>query len=289
MRNSLPEKTSWKKTLAILGGLLGLALILPDEPVDPWGILDPQKVMLVIFALAFLQTVASVVVERVGLRAGAVLLGFLAGLVSSTATTATVAKQSRDSKEQDTAAEIAVLLSATLAMLAEAAFVLTLLLRPREPLLYLMFLAPILTCLALTFFAARRVRHIPDHFQNQGLEVGSLLKLAAFIVGILALSKILQDSLGDAGLMFLTFGVSLFEIHGSVIANIQLANAKVIGHSTLVTLFALSVAASFVSKTGLVYVLGSRALKVRMTWVTLILVTVQAVSWAIVKGLLAAG
>lgn len=286
MENSDTTKSNWIKTSLILGMTAALALVLPDEPVDPWQILDLKKVMYVIFALAFLQTLAGVVVDKLGSKAGIVLLGFLAGLVSSTATTATVARQSRDSKDEDTNAETVVLLSATLAMLCEAAVVLTISLRPPKPLLYLMFLAPILVCLGLTLTLTRRVRHMPEQLQPQGLQLKPLLKLAAFIIGILALSKFLRGSLGDAGLMFLTFGVSLFEIHGSIIANIQLANAKVIEHSTLIGLFSLSVAASFVSKMGLITILGSRALKVRIAWITLIMIVTQALSWALVRGLL---
>lgn len=277
------RRRNWSKTSLILGVLLVGALVAPDKPIDPWELLDLKKVMTVIFALAFLQTAASVVVDWIGSKASAVLIGFLAGLVSSTATTASVAKNSQNGHRKDLEAEAVILLSATLAMLCEAVVVLAISVNRPEPALYSMFAAPVIACGLLIWRYAHKIERVPDQFQQHEVAIIPLLKLAIFIVAILAVSKFMKGQLGNEGLMVLTFGVSLFEIHGSIIANVQLSNAQVIGHDLLSTLFMLSVVASFTSKMGLVLTMGSRALKWRFAGITGLLVTIQILSWLAIR------
>jgi len=70
--------------------------ILPNEPLDPWGALNPYKLWLLVILISGLSLIGYVAVRILGERRGMALTGFFGGLVSSTAVTLTFAKRSRE-------------------------------------------------------------------------------------------------------------------------------------------------------------------------------------------------
>jgi hypothetical protein len=77
----------------------------------------------------------------------------------------------------------------------------------------------------------------------------------------------------------LTFLVSLFEIHGSVIANIQMRDAGAFSVQFLGGLLAISVVASYLSKLFLIQTIGSTALRNKVLKYTAYLFLSLIVSW----------
>ena len=77
--------------------------LLPDEPVDPWGALNPYKLWLLVILISSLSLVGYVLTRILGSARGTALTGLAGGIVSSTAVTLSFAKESRD-KPQETAA-----------------------------------------------------------------------------------------------------------------------------------------------------------------------------------------
>lgn len=273
-KTAVSARLAWTAAAAYLGGLVILQQALPETPLDPWGLLHPKKIITLILALSILQVAGAGLMRFLGRRSSALLTGLLGGFVSSTATTAGLAKKSRELDEPETRIAALTFLSATLAMLAEALLLVLVGSRSPAPQLYLIFAAPILLTLGLALRGYRKAESpkpsVPEP-PSPPLKLGPILKLTAFIVAILGLSKILQQLLGESGLMLLTFAVSLFEIHGSVIANIQLHEYAAIQTHLLLVLLTLSVLASYVSKIFLVYSLGNRWLKhVVLRWTLLI-------------------
>ena len=70
--------------------------LLPDEPVDPWGALNPYRLWLLTILIASLSLIGYVATRLAGGDRGAALTGLTGGLVSSTAVTLTFARESRD-------------------------------------------------------------------------------------------------------------------------------------------------------------------------------------------------
>ena len=164
-----------------------------------------------IFALALIQILSSIIAQ-LGSKAGAILTGFLGGLISSTATTASLARQSKISSHDMSAFEIITFLSATGAMLAEGTSLLLVGTDEIHPSLFIIFLGPIFVTLVMIFLQSRKLTHRNLAIEHNSFKILPILKLSAFIVTILVLSKVLQNSFGQSGLSILTFLVSLFEI-----------------------------------------------------------------------------
>jgi uncharacterized membrane protein (DUF4010 family) len=209
-----------------------------------------------LLALTFIQVAGSASAQFLGVKTGAILSGFFGGLISSTATTASLARKSKLSPSKRSSAELLTFLSATAAMLFEGASFLLVGADLHYSLL-LLFAGPILMTGVLIFIQSRKLTGVSLELEQEPFKVAPILKLSGFIITILAISKFLQNIFGQSGLMILTFLVSLFEIHGSIIANVQLHDDGMLSVASLGNLLAISITASYLSKIFLISTFGS--------------------------------
>jgi uncharacterized membrane protein (DUF4010 family) len=265
-------------TLIIVGLL---AWYLPKASLDPWNLLSPQKIATMIFALAFIQVISSVLNRFFGKRAGAILTGFFGGLVSSTATTASLARKSKIETAADSNSEMLVFLSATGAMLIEGVGLVWAGTSSSHLQILTTFLGPLLVTVILISIYSRKVTDRTLKAEDLDFKVLPILKLSIFIILILIVSSLLQKFFGQYGLALLTFLVSLFEIHGSFIANVQLHENGAISTGFLSVLIALSIVASYISKIFLIWTLGSQRLRGLAVKSTIYLFLALALSLAI--------
>jgi uncharacterized membrane protein (DUF4010 family) len=76
-------------------GIIALVIypLLPDTPLDPWGVLSPREIWLMVVLVSLIGYVGYVLIRILGTERGLTLTGFLGGLVSSTAVTTSMASQ----------------------------------------------------------------------------------------------------------------------------------------------------------------------------------------------------
>ena len=276
------KQRQWIKPFLTLVCLFALSYSLPDKTVDPWNIFNPKKMSTMVLALTFIQFAGALLLQLLGTRVGAILTGFLGGLISSTATVATLAKKSKTSiHKKNTTSEILIFLAATIAMLAEGISILLFGSKNLDAAILIVFLGPTMAASILIFLNTKKSSEKTLRPQEDRFDLLPILKLSAFIVAILSISKILQTFLGKSGLLVFTFVVSLFEIHGSFIANIQLHDAGAFDSRMLGNLVAVSIAASCLSKLFLIHTLGSVYLKVQARKLTFYLLIALAASWLV--------
>ncbi len=70
--------------------------LLPGEPIDPWGALNPRSLWMLVLLISSLSLVGYVATRLLGAGRGIPLTGLTGGLVSSTAVTLAFSRQSRD-------------------------------------------------------------------------------------------------------------------------------------------------------------------------------------------------
>ena len=266
----------WGKPAIVVLAFFLIAYLMPAEPIDPWQIFSLKKAAYMVFALAFIEALGAAAIRLLGNRKGAILTGFFGGLVSSTATTVDLARDSVDAPAEDLGKQTLTFLSATLAMLAEGVVLLLIGTTDIHPQLLLILTGPILAVGVMIVVLTMRIPHRKVANREVQLEILPIIKLAAFIVAILAISKLLQR-----GLLGLAFVMSLFEIHGSVIANIQMHDAGAFSVEFLGGLITLSVVASLISKLFLLWTIGTPKLRQAAMRYTIALFAVLIVSWLI--------
>jgi uncharacterized membrane protein (DUF4010 family) len=108
------DKLGWDDVYAGLTLLIAtfIALpLLPDEPIDPWGALNPYTLWLLVILISSLSLVGYVLTRLLGTARGTALTGLTGGLVSSTAVTLSFAKDARDKPKTAPALACGILLS----------------------------------------------------------------------------------------------------------------------------------------------------------------------------------
>lgn len=274
------NQKNWFKPVSILLTLLFASIFLPPGPVDPWGLFGLKKIVTIIFALTFIQVMSSITIQFLGSRAGVIVTGYLGGLISSTATTASLARRSKISTTNGVTLELLSFLSATLAMLFEGLTIILFGTRDFHSVLSIILLGPIFATVLMILFISKKQSAGYIKIDSANFKIMPILKLSVFIISILALSKILQKLVGQSGLFILTFVVSLFEIHGSLVANVQLHDAGAFDVRVLGASLAISVVASYISKVFLIFSMGSSALAKQALKYTALLFLSLFAGWA---------
>lgn len=108
------EKLGWDDVFAGLRLLIAtfIALpLLPNEPIDPWGALNPYSLWLLVILISSLSLVGYVLTRVLGPARGTALTGLTGGLVSSTAVTLSFAKDARDKPKNNAAFACGILLA----------------------------------------------------------------------------------------------------------------------------------------------------------------------------------
>lgn len=271
----------WAKPLAILLVMIVLMRFSPEKAIDPWNLFSPKKIATMIFALSLIQAFGSILPHYLGMRMGSILTGFLGGLVSSTATTAGLARRSRTAAKSHVAAEMLIFLSATTAMLFEGLVLLIAGSSEVQLPTLMIFVGPMVATLGMMFWQGKALKGQKESLKPSEFHLLPVLKLSLFILAVLAVSKVFQSFFGESGLLLLTALVSLFEIHGSIIANVQLAESHAVTSVFLCSLLGVSIGSSYLSKLFLISTIGSRALLIHAMKSTFFLFGALVLSWTL--------
>lgn len=268
---------TWLKPALTLISLALLTWFAPAAPLDPWNLLSPQKIATMILALAAIQVVGSTMVQYLGTRTGSLLTGFFGGLISSTATIAALARKSKVASPGS--GGVLTFLSATAAMLIEGLALVAAGTANFQVSMLVIFIGPLLATVGMIVIEFSTHKDQKSASAPSTFQILPILKLSLFIVLILTASQIFQRIFGQNGLLVLTFFVSLFEIHGSVIANVEMHEAGFISADFLCSLMAISIVASYLSKIFLITTLGSARLRSQTAWRTFYLFCSLGISW----------
>lgn len=97
--HGLVDKIGWDDLFAGLRLLIASFIVLPllpDQTIDPWDALNPQKIWLLVIMISGLSMIGYVATRWLGPGRGTVITGLTGGLVSSTAATLAFSRQSKE-------------------------------------------------------------------------------------------------------------------------------------------------------------------------------------------------
>lgn len=231
---------SWPEIQAVLV-LLAMSCvllpILPDRPVDPWQALNPWQLWLFVILIAGISFGGYVAIRLFGDRLGVILASLAGGLSSSTATTVALARMA-GTHPQSSPILVAGMLSAGAIMAFRVGFVASLL----NPALLTSLAPPVLAAAAVQAIGAcalaiRRVDHeAPKLELSNPLEIGSALKLAAFMAVVLVAGKLLQQAYGGAGVMVLAAISGIADVDAITISIARMSPADMAPNSAALTI-----------------------------------------------------
>ena len=199
--------------------------LLPNQPIGPYGVLNPAKVWLLVVLLTGIGWLGYLGVRALGSERGLLITGLAGGFVSASATTASMGRLSRTAGVR---APLASALAASLATFAQLAIVIGYV----DPgILRRLWLPVAGAALVLAAVAAYVYRGAVDH-RVAGAEtiptgrpfaLRPALVLAAVLVFAILLGRWGADVLGPRGAVLAAFGAGLADAHAGSMAAASLA------------------------------------------------------------------
>jgi uncharacterized membrane protein (DUF4010 family) len=219
-----------RSALMLLAMTFLLLPILPNRPIDPWGVLNPAEIWLLAILIAAISFAGYVAVRILGDRKGVAVAAVAGGLASSTAATLSFARLAREHPESTRLLAGGILLAGA-TMLARI-LVLAGLIKPE---LLGTILWPTLAAGAVLLAGAGvLLREGESSSAQQSLlkirnpfDLGTVLQLAGLIAAIMLVAKALSDRAGAAGLYLLAAVSGIADVDALTLSMARFAGGQV--------------------------------------------------------------
>ncbi len=239
-------------------GIIALVIypLLPDTPLDPWGVISPREIWLMVVLVSLIGYVGYVLIRILGAERGLTLTGFLGGLVSSTAVTTSMASQVKINH--------AILYSAVFAtaiacctMFPRVLFIVLLVNRD----LFLPLLLPLLsmTLLGVTMAYLLMRKSAPlskEVAVKDPFRIVPALKFGLFFAFVLLASNLATTYFGDAGAYAAAVIGGLADVDAITLSMATLAKST-LDTTTAVNAITLAAMTNTLVKLSIAYILGS--------------------------------
>ncbi len=215
--------------LLLAAAALVVMPLLPQQPVDPWGVLRLSTLWRVVVLVMAVGMLGHVLTRALGPRWGLPVSGFFSGFVSSTAAVASLGQTVRDDGQRLAAA----MAGAMLAQLGSLCLFAAVLGASSMPLLLAMGwpLAGAALCLVVAAAAGlRRTQQAAPSVDApsgaapaaQAFRLSQALLVAAVMALVVVLAAGLQHVFGNAGVLVAAVLVALAEVHAAAASMAQL-------------------------------------------------------------------
>ena len=232
--------------------------ILPNRTIDPFNSFNPFLVWLSIVLVLTISFVGYIAMRIFGVRKGIALTGALGGLASSTAVSVAMSEQTRKHPKIFGAAAVAISLAASTMFLRILAFDFFI-----NPDIAVKLLIPFVAVGIVGYFSSFMVWR--KNKKETRLNVGSPLafksafSFGVFFVIVFFFSRLVQNYVGDAGILLFAFLAGLVEVDA---INITLATLAITAISPITAVHGIILAAiaNTISKWTLTKTLGTTEL-----------------------------
>jgi len=245
--------------------------LLPDRGLGPYGVLNPEKVWLLVVLLTGIGWVGYIGVRALGPERGLLITGIAGGFVSATATTASMARLSRT-----TPSVRAPLASALLASLATFVQLLIVIAVVDAQVLQRLWppvaagAAVLVVIAAVVYRRAGLPEGDPSPEQDTGAKAASrpfALRPALILAAVLTLALLVgrwgADVLGSGGTVLAAFAAGLADAHAGAVAAASLAAKGDISVDTALLAVAAALGSNLIVKTVLAFTAGGRQFGLR--------------------------
>jgi len=232
--------------------------ILPDKSFGPYDAVNPYQAWLMVVLISGISLTGYAALQQVGTRYGAPLLGFLGGLVSSTATTLSYAKRGNSTPAMlDVAASIIVI--ASLVVLLRLIVVSAVVSYAAMPALLPIMLGGLLSGLMVALYNWRKMTNVTDlHFPETSnpAELHTALSFGLLYVAVLLASAWMSDFAGNQGLYVVALVSGLTDVDAITLSSLRLFNLGQLNEQQAVTAIAIAFLSNLIFKFGMVIFIG---------------------------------
>lgn len=252
---------TWPEIRAVLT-LLAMSFlllpVLPNRTVDPWNAVNPYEIWLLAILIAAISFAGYVAVRAFGERLGVIMAALAGGLASSTATTLAFARLGREHPASARLLSAGILIAGAVMMVRIGSIAVALNGALLAPLLPPLASSAAILALGAALLLFRNVeRETPDLGIANPLAIGTALKLAAFIAGVMLAAELLRHAFGDAGVLIVAALSGVADVDAVTISMVRLIGRD-IAPGTAVQGILIAVAVNTASKAALAGWTGGR-------------------------------
>lgn len=232
--------------------------VLPNRDYGPYAAFNPYQTWLMVVLISGVSLAGYVALRLVGQRYGAPLLGFLGGLVSSTATTLVYARHSRKGEAMGRLAVVVVLI-ANLVVLVRLSVVSSVVSPRILPDILPVLLSGFVLGGLVTFLMWRTINRDGEWPMPQltnPTEIKTALGFGLMYAGVLVSAAWLSDYAGSGGLYALAVVSGLTDVDAISLSSLRLFELGKLGAHQAVTAIAVAYLANLAFKFGLVAIVG---------------------------------
>lgn len=245
--------------------------VLPNEPLGPYGVLNPFRIGVMVALIAGVGFVGYVTMRLWGAGRGMLLTGAIGGLASSTAVTLSSAANARKTPALSKVSALAVIIASTVMCVRLLGVLFVAEARLGRSLIASLGAMAAVGLAATLFFYLRKEK------QDEGsgavvlenpFELSSALKFGALFVVVLVVSRWAQHSFGDSGAYVTGLLAGSTDVDAISLSMANLVKTESIGLDVARRTVVLAVCSNTVVKAVMALVLGGKAMGLRVVAVS---------------------
>lgn len=255
--------------------------LVPNEFLGPYDAINPRNLWLIVILVMFISAVGHIALRLLGGRLGLPLTGLVSGFVSSTATIGAMGERARESPSLLDAAVSGAIFS-NLATIVQ----MTLLILVISPVTLTALAAPLasggVSIAAYGFLFTwnslnNRAEEIKQFGQLVSVKMALILALSFGLV--LIVSAMLQDWLGQAGLVILSGTAGLADAHAPSISLASLVSTGKLSPEAAVIPILVAFSANAISKLVMAIISGGKAFAIKFIPALIVQVLLVWLGW----------
>lgn len=258
------ERRELYATLKLLLITVVLLPILPDRSYGPWDALNPYELWWLVILVAALSFVGYFAIKLAGTGRGAMMLGLLGGLVSSTALTLHFSRLARDHEQATPVLASGILLAS--AVMVPRMVVLVALLDPALVVPLVVPAAVMALVMVVPALVTWRRTSTPEDMaapMKNPLELKAALTFGALLAVVVFLAEALKAWFGDAGVLAMAFASGAANMDAATVSLARLGRGD-LAPAVAVTGIILAAAVNGLVKGGMAGAIAGRTLGLRV-------------------------
>jgi len=232
--------------------------LLPDRDYGPYGALNPYQIWWMVVLISGVSLAGYAALRLIGQRRGAVALGVLGGLVSSTATTFAFSRHARSGDAMARIAVIVIVLSNLMVLIRLG--VIAAVLAPDVLLKLLPLLASGLATGGLAAWYGTRALQpqgsMPELQISNPTELRSAFSFGALYALVLLAAAWLSDWLGHRGLYVVSLIAGLTDVDAITLTSLRLHALEKLPVAIVIDVITLAILSNIAFKSAVAFVLG---------------------------------
>lgn len=233
LKSEIKQMLIWLKQEELIATLkvLLLALVtlplLPNQDLGPWNAINPRAIGLLVMLIVGISYVGYFIIRLWKGKSGVLLIGFLGGFASSTATTIALSRMAKQGEGQTKILATAIALaSATMAprLLLQIAVINSALAKELTIPLVIFGLIPILIALVFIWQGIKQDNHTVPITLSNPVELGLAVQYAFILIILSLLIKAGQEWFGDTGIYLISALSGLADVDAVSISLARAAN-----------------------------------------------------------------